>query len=180
MGIDAGSAGTGGMPGMEGLLLSEAEVEMVVVLDGARLTYFGLSLEYLRGALAAPLGGSIGRSHSPHAGAFTRSLETLLDVFAVCVLPFVWVDLIESVDGRLFTSSEPFRAGRGGGIFRVGSGGGAGLFPTLVSTIDPLSCSGGLLTDFCFFNSGLLVGTCGVARKAGCTGRGGSPGTRPI
>lgn len=81
----------GGSDGNDGLLESvEATVVVVLVLDGALLTYFGRSVEYLRGALAAPLGGSAGSSQSPQAGALIRSLDSLLTALELLVLlPFV-------------------------------------------------------------------------------------------
>lgn len=71
--------------------------------------------------------------------------------------------------------------GRGGGCFRTGRGGGAGLFPIVASVIEPFKFSGGLLIVFCFGNSGLRTGTCGVGRGVGRGGsRGGSPGILPM
>lgn len=49
------------------------------VLDGARLTYFGLSSEYflVGGFPCWPLGGRAGSSHSPQAGALIRLAESV-------------------------------------------------------------------------------------------------------
>jgi hypothetical protein len=141
----------GGSAGCEGLLFSsELAGVMLGVLEGARLTYLGRSSVYVRFDGAAFLVGRAGNSHSPHAGAFTRSLELAL-VAAVDLVPPLLVvttdDATDSTESRLSTSSELFRTGSGGGGLRVGRGGGAGLLPMRASVTEPVTFSGGLLND---------------------------------
>lgn len=169
----------GGRAGWDGRLFSVVDAgEMLVVLEGARLTYLGRSVEYFLGWLAWPLGGRAGRSLSPHAGAFTRSVELLLEaVVREAELPPVAADERDSVEGLLSDSSDSFLTGRGGNAFLTGRGGGAGRLPMVASVTEPLSCSGGLLTDFCLIRLGRRAGICGGALEVG---RGGSPGVRPV
>jgi hypothetical protein len=149
---------------------------MLVWLDGALLTYLGRSLVYVffGGGTLVDIAGS---SHSPHAGAFTRSLEfvRVVDFDLVPTLLVVTTDeACESTEPRLSASEELFRAGSAGGGRRTGSGGGAGLLPIqALTTTEPFPFSGGLLKDLGFRRSGRLVGICGA-------GRGGSPGILPI
>jgi hypothetical protein len=101
----------------------------IEVLDGARLTYFGLSSEYfLVGAFACwPLGGRAGNSHSPHAGALIRLAESVDfvrvavtradEVSVVLVVP---LDAVDATEPLLSSSIELFLVGRGGGCFRTG------------------------------------------------------------
>jgi hypothetical protein len=143
--------------------------------------YFGLSSVYVRfGGGTPPLGGKAGSSHSPHAGALTRSDELAL-VLAVDFVPVLLVvmteDAIDSTEGLRSASCEAFRTGRGGGGRRTGRGGGAGLLPIRASVTEPLTFSGGLLKDFVLCRSGLLVGIRGGSR--GVKLRGSSPGMRP-
>lgn len=134
--------------------------ETLLVLEGARLAYLGLSDEYFLGGSTASRSGKGGSSHSPQAGAFILSLDFVLLRFNLLSSPSVVVaEMIDVTEPLLGGSSELFRCGGGGACWRMGNGGGAGWLPIRESVMEPLTSSGGLLTVFCLTIMGRLLGT---------------------
>lgn len=107
--------------------------------------------------------GRGGRGHSPQAGALTLLAESvdlvrIAEVFVVDA-SLVPLEMLDATEPLLCSSSDELRLGSGGGCLLTG--GGAGKLPGRESVMEPLTCSGGLLTVLCLTTMGRLEGMAG-------------------
>ena len=143
-------------------------------MEGFLLTAIGVLVKDFVRCFGSCFGGNGGRSQ-PHAGALTLLFSEFVRVVVTrtLLLPFIASWLMPFV---LSSSCELFRAGNGGGFFRLGSGGGPlGVFATAGVAVVLVVFVLGILKDFCL-TIGLCVGKSGLGRA---DGNGTSPGIRP-